>query len=95
MESKSDMSTIDWSVVRIPEIRDARVLSGKLSQLDYAKLLIGSKLMNRSLAGNAQSALTVYVRKNWVEHEKLLIVEANQHGLTPEQYIEKLLGDES
>jgi hypothetical protein len=87
------MTSVDWDKVKIPEVRDTRVFSGKLSQLDYAKILIGSKIMNRSLSANAQSALTNYVRRNWADHEQAVIVEAKQKGLSPEEYISELLSE--
>jgi len=89
------MPTIDWSQVKVPEVKDTRIWVGKLSQLDYAKFLVASKIMNRSLSANGQSALTAYVRKNWAEHEEILIVEAIQKGLTPEEYLTKILSESS
>lgn len=88
-------TTIDWTQVTLPEIKDTRIWIGKLSQLDYAKFLVASKIMNRSLSANGQSAITAYVRKNWPEHEEALIVEAIQKGLTPEEYVSKLLSESS
>lgn len=85
------MESIDWSKVVIPKDKDTRVFSGKLSQLDYAKIVIGSNILNRSLSANAQSALTAYVRRNWVDHEQALIVEARQKGISPEELANQIL----
>lgn len=85
------MDSIDWSKVEIPTVKDTRVFSGKLSQLDYAKMVIGSAILNRSLSANAQSALTNYVRRNWSDHEQALIIEARQKGITPEELVNQIL----
>ena len=85
------MDSIDWSKVEISEVKDTRVFSGKLSQLDYAKMVIASSVLNRSLSANAQSALTAYIRRNWADHEQALIVEARQKGLTPEELVNQIL----
>jgi len=89
------MNSIDFSSIQIPPAKDTRVNSGKLSQLDYVKFLLASKIMNRSLSANAQSALTAYVRRNWPEYEQAIIVEANQSGMSVEDFIIKLLSESS
>jgi hypothetical protein len=87
------MSTIYFSNLDIPPIKDTRVNSGKLSQLDYIKFLLASKILNRSLSANAQSALTAYIRRNWPEHEEAIQLEAKQAGLSVEEFITKLLSE--
>jgi hypothetical protein len=88
------MDSIDWSKVEIARVKDTRIFSGKLSQLDYAKMVVASSILNRSLSANAQSALTAYIRRNWGEHEQALIVEARQRGITPEQLVNEILNGE-
>lgn len=89
------MNSIDFTSIQLPPVKDTRINSGKLSQLDYVKFLLASKIMNRSLSTNAQSALTAYVRRNWADYEQALIVEANQAGISVEDFIVKLLSESS
>lgn len=85
------MSDLDYSNLKLPPVRDTRVFSGKLSDLDYAKLKVMSKLNNEGLAGFSKTALSDYVSNNWENYLNELRVKATQENLTAEEYFTKLL----
>jgi len=81
---------VNWSKVVLPKPKNARPQVGELSDLDYWKLVVASKLVKKSLAAMLQTAVYTYCSRNWEEHEKRLILEANKEGITPEEMFVKL-----
>lgn len=73
--------------------KNTTIKSAELSQLDWKKFKVMSKLAKRSIASNAQSALTSYVRKFWHEYEQILIYEASQQSVSPEELFNQLADD--
>lgn len=86
---------LDFSKIDIPESKTPRLYSSPLSQLDYAKILVISKLIKKSQSAIAQTAILTYLNRNWEKHLKRLCVEAKQKGITPEEYFEELLKSDS
>lgn len=86
---------MDWSKIKLPSPKNPRPQVGELSDLDYWKLVVASKLLRKSIAAMLQTAIYTYLSRNWEEHEKRLQIEANKEGLTPEEMFVKLAGDDS
>jgi len=85
---------MDWSKVDLPEPKDRLPKSGKLSNLDYYRLVVGSKIIRKSLMATIQTAVITYLDRNWDKHEDRLKMEATQRGITIEQLFEGLAKDE-
>lgn len=83
---------MDWSKIKVPEPTRGvtRPTSGALSTLDAFKLVVISKLINKSVAAIIQTAILTYLNRNWEDHETRLLVEANRLGLTPEELFNRL-----
>lgn len=81
---------MDWEKVTLPTPKNARPQTGELGTLDYWKLVVASKLVKKSMAAMLQTAAYTYLARNWDEHEKRLIVEAQSKGKTPEEYFMEL-----
>lgn len=87
------MNDLDYSKIQIDPVKQPRIYTADLGQLDFAKLRAISKLINKSGASIAQTALYTYLARNWPEHYNRLLIEAKQHNLSPEEYFEKLVNE--
>ena len=85
---------MDWDKVEISKDqfseRQRKPATGQLATLDYAKLLVISKLIGKPINAIIQTAIYTYLSRNWAEHETRLAVEARSKGLTPEEYFNQL-----
>lgn len=83
---------MDWEQIEVTEYSDRqrKPLSGQLALLDYAKLMVISKLIGKPLANIIQTAIYTYIQRTWSEHEVRLTVEARSKGLSPEEYFNQL-----
>ena len=89
-------SFMDWTKVILEKSpKSARPKMGELSKLDYAKIKVISRLIKKSIAAIIQTAVLTYLSRNWEEHEKRLIVEANATGKTPEELFVELAEGQS
>jgi hypothetical protein len=85
-----EYAPMDWSKVTLPSPKNPRPQVGELSDLDYWKLLVASKLVRKSIAAMLQTATYTYLSRNWEEHEKRLTIEANKQGISPEEMFVRL-----
>lgn len=88
---------MDWEKIEVGQYTDRqrKPNTGTLGTLDYAKLLVISKLIGKPIANIIQTAIYTYLSRNWAEHETRLIVEAKSKGLTPEELFSQLAGKET
>lgn len=86
---------MDWEKISVPDPKNARPQVGELGSLDYWKLIVATKLIKKSLAATLQTAVYTYLSRNWPEHEKRLVVMANQQGITPEDLFMSMVEEES
>jgi hypothetical protein len=86
---------MDWNKVTLPSPKNPRPQVGELSDLDYWKLVVASKLIRKSIAAMLQTAVLTYLARNWEEHEKRLTVEANKEGITSEEMFVKIAQEDS
>jgi len=83
---------MDISKIVLPENLPTKdIKASELAPLDVAKLRVASRLLKKSIGAVVQTAIYTYVRKCWADHEDLLIAEANQQGITPEEMFSRLL----
>lgn len=86
---------MDWTKVKLPTPKNSRPQVGELGTLDYWKLVVASKLIKKSLAAILQTAAYTYLSRNWEEHERRLMVEAQSQGKSPEQLFMELIEEEN
>lgn len=89
---------MDWSKVELPEFKNTRLTIQRFGKLDYAKLLVIARLIEKSQSQIGQKSLYTYLQRTWPEHEARLTVEANSRGLSLEEcfvaMVHEALGDE-
>ena len=85
---------MDWDKIDLPDPKERSPKSGKLSNLDYYKLLVASRIIRKSVMQTIQTAILTYLNRNWKDHEDRIIMEAKQRGITPEQLFEAIAKDE-
>jgi len=91
---------MDWDKVDLAGVKAASPKTGKLSPLDLAKLIVASKLIRKSVMACIQTAVLVYLQRNWEESERRLSFEAKERGMSSEDLFSALakgeidLGDE-
>lgn len=85
------MDDLNFSEITLPPFKSTIVTPKEISDLNYAKLRVGSILNKKSLAITGQTALITYIRRNWPEHLKDLVLKANQENISPEQLFIELL----
>jgi hypothetical protein len=85
---------MDWEKIDLPDPKERSPKSGKLSNLDYYKLLVASRIIRKSIMATIQTAILTYLGRNWSDHEDRLKLEAKQRGMTPEQLFEAIAKDE-
>lgn len=89
-DSNQQKRNINYRSISKEKPLNLSIKSSALNELDWKKFKVMSKLAKRSIASNAQSVLTSYVRKFWGEYENSLIYEADQIGITPEELFNQL-----
>ncbi|HEY9737567.1 MAG TPA: hypothetical protein V6D06_14835 [Trichocoleus sp.] len=82
----------DWSKVTLPKPSrtQARPPVGELSDLDWAKLFVASKLIHKSVASVLQTAVVTYLNRNWGNHLERLHIIANREKISIEEAFEKI-----
>lgn len=86
---------MDLDKIHLPSPKHSRVLTGPLPDLDYYKFKVSAKLLKKSMSVSGQTAIITYLRRNWEkEHEQLLIYEAAQRGISPEELFMELASDD-
>ena len=85
---------MDWSKVELPEPGNTRIQAGALSRLDYYKLKVITKLINKSAASLYQNAMLTYLDRDWAKHEERLAIEAQSRGKTIEELFMEMAGED-
>lgn len=86
---------IDWGRVNLPDAKGRKInQSGWLSAKDYVWLTVTAKLLKKTVAQVLVTAVLTYLRRNFSEHLQILDFIANQKGISREEAIERIYGDE-
>ena len=88
------LEQMDWESLDLPSPKNSRPRCGELGAYDYWRLHVASKLVKKSLAQTMQTAIHVYLSRSWAEHERRLILEAKQQGISPEDLFMRYLEDD-
>ncbi|MBD2261397.1 hypothetical protein [Pseudanabaena sp. FACHB-2040] len=96
MPDEQPMKDCDWSKVTLPRPSKAqsRPSIGELSDLDWAKLMVVSKLIHKSIASVLQTAVITYLNRNWHNHLERLHIVANRENISIEEAFEKIVKEE-
>jgi hypothetical protein len=81
---------MNWSEVDVSKVKTA-FKTADISVLDAAKLRVMSTLLKKTLS--VQTALYVYVSRNWDEALQRLEVEAKLLGTSPEALFNSIVND--
>jgi len=84
---------MDWSRVRIPQIKSKRLQTTKLADLDYCKFIVAALLIEKSQSQSLQTAVYTYLKNTWAQHEERLIFDAAQQNITPEELFERMINE--
>jgi len=83
---------MNWSEVDVSRVKTA-FKTADISVLDAAKLRVMSTLLKKTLSVTVQTALYVYVSRNWDEALQRLEVEAKLLGTSPEALFNSIVND--
>jgi hypothetical protein len=87
------MSKLNWSAIakELEPRKTTRIQSSDLALRDFYVLKVMAKIKKRSMADDCASILSCAVRRLLEDWEELLIFEAAQRGITPEELFVELL----
>ena len=84
---------MDWSKVELPEFKNKKIQVQKMSNLDYAKLVVTCSLMEKSLSQEGQNAIYAHIQQTWQQQEERLQIEANRRGISLEECFLEVLNE--
>lgn len=62
-----------------------KIQPAELGDYDHDRFIVMTRMAKRSQAANAQSLLTMAIRRNWPNYEKALEYEAEILGITSDE----------
>lgn len=78
---------IDWGKIaeNVPVLKDTRMSTAPLTQMDYYLEKVYCSVSNRSMASDIQSLVTAQIRRHKQARYEAIAFQASQYGLTFEE----------
>jgi hypothetical protein len=84
---------MDWEKVTVPDFRNTKLQATGVGELDYAKIMVITRLVKKSQSQVVQTAVDTYLERTWEQHEDRLQIEANKRGIPIEECFIELLNE--
>ena len=87
---------INWEQIaeNVPVLKDTRISTAPLTQMDYYLEKVYCSVSNRSMASDIQSLITAQIRRHRQARCEAIAFLAKQHGLTFEEAFIKIVNNQ-